>query len=273
MSFVLNKDTGVASFPRLTDSGVINGATTSHEAWGSMRVFDDGAEAKYQRFFNVLSVPTSKFLYMAPDHNDNVQVVTAENLAIYEMLNTSNSFNDISRIDIVTDAVITKESIPVVVTPADCVVACITGTDHHDGKRFVAVIHVGFTGALLGIVGKVLDIVQTKYSVDLSQCSAFVFPYIDGEHYQKPLKDKRVQMVINKEEWRPYLDVSHEVVSVDFGGKVAADLKKRVGSVGISEMYTYHGHTQETLYSHTYAKEHDEDATSRFVVSIALTCN
>lgn len=270
-SIVVNNSLGM--FKELNDLGITNFFTCSNAEWGSMKLPLARNFGKYQKIFHLLNIKSPNLVLLAPDHNDNVHVLTKENLIVYGLFNKDSAISGLIRIS--SDGIITKEKIPLVVTPADCVVVAICGVDLKDKRKFVILLHCGFTGTILQIVKKAIKTAHAYYDFCEKNLSAFVFPYIDGKHYVKELKNNQMFSYFKKEldgtRWKSFLKRENGHVEIDFGERLVADLTEiGIGNISSTGIDTYTAHEKGLLYSHVFAMEKRQDKGKRFAVGVSL---
>jgi copper oxidase (laccase) domain-containing protein len=258
----------LGQFVSLNNAGIQNFFTYDNEKWGNMSLASNpSAINSYHKLFKQLQIKGAQFIYLRPEHNNNVQIVTKENLAVYALYDTI----DKTYIPITTDGIITKEKIPIMITPADCAIIAMTGLDKHDHKRFVIFLHVGFAGAVLNICKKSLELAHLYYSFSNTDIDVFIFPHISKKHYKKPKKGNKMLSIIEKKEWKGYIKSIDNTVVIDFGGKIIADLQKeKIRHIIQSGIDTYDAHKQGKLYSYVYAVKQRKDLEKRFVVGVSL---
>lgn len=263
---ILTEKNNLKSFDSLTTLGVINFFTYSNEFWGDMSSRSKDSESKFKRIFSDSGVEAQTMLSILPEHNDNVRVIDRDNLKIHKIFQKTGS----SILKLSCDAIVTKEKVPLILTPGDCAAVFLTGIDESDGKRFVALIHSGFTGAILDIVSKTITAAKSVYKFNNSDLVAAVLPYIDGKHYVKKLEDDRVRMVIKNPMWKNALKETENAVEVNYGRK----LEDEIAALGIkfesTGMDTYKENAAGNLFSQTYLRDQKLIDTKRFGVGICL---
>lgn len=255
---------GLAHFPALQESGVINFFSFDNTRWGDMSIYGALDNSKFDQAFEVFGVTKPKYLVLAAEHNDNVRVIDRDNLAIYESIYSSKPLS------LACDGFITKLPLAMLLTPGDCAAIVITGIDMTDNQRFVLFLHAGFTGTILQIVTKALRSAHSIYRFNNEDLAAYIFPYIAASHYTKKLTDPRVKMVKNDPRWQAALAVSGETVAVDFGRRLQQELQELAIPATATGLDTYTEQESGRLYSNTYQKNEKADQKHRFGIGVYL---
>jgi copper oxidase (laccase) domain-containing protein len=258
----------LGSFDHLSELGVTNFFTNSNSYWGDMKRLSPGAVEHFQQIFNAKDIDATKILAMGAEHNDNIRVIDHQNYKVYWEMNAEKDSSPAMRLW--CDSFITKESIPMIVSPADCCVIVITGIDKADGKRFIALVHAGFIGALLNIVSKTVERIQSIYSCDRGDFRAFMFPYVNGDRFIKTPQDTRVILAQSLPEWSDFLRDAESGISVSFGKKVERELEILGIPFETTGIDTFEANKNGYLYSESYLKSTNDDRTKRFGVGICL---
>lgn len=271
-------EAGTLRFRCLDSRGIRHGMTFDNHVWGDMKLSASGVVDRYRRLLGGLGISTETFLYLVADHNDNVQVLTRQNLETYRFFNRHRtgdweSSDDLSVITLTADAVITKESLAMSVATADCNVVALHGVDRVDGRPFLAFVHVGLSGCVLGIHRKVMGLLDHAFQFAVDELVACVFPGIGKESYHKSTHDPYVQHLREDTAWRPFVtDGAGDTFGIDLTGKIVADLT----AMGIPEpncfrtsLDTYVEQKRERLQSRTFQKRHGlENRNSAVVISM-----
>lgn len=257
---------GTGNFTHLTVNGIYNFFTYSNDIWGNMRLTEESASKHFQQLFSQFQLPNTYILSIGAEHNDAIRVIDQDNYNIYAQLNEQKK----PIINLTCDAIITKERLPIIITPGDCAVVILTGIDARDGKRFMAMIHAGFTGAILQITTKTIQRIHELYDVENTDIQAAVFPYINGEHYVKSYNDTRLLTIIDQPEWQSFLDKREEGVAISFGKKVEAELIALDITFESSKIDTYIGQKDGILYSERFQREHNYQRIERFGVGAMI---
>lgn len=254
------------SFQSFTDKEIVNFFTYSNHAWGDMSLRSKEAESKFKRIFSDFSIDSKTILSILPEHNDNVRIIDKDNLRIHEMIQKTSG----SIIKLSCDAIVTKEKVPLIISPGDCAVIFLTGIDEQDGKKFIAIIHSGFTGAILDIVSKTVTAAKSVYKFNNSDLLAAVLPYINGKHYVKKLEDDRVQMVIDNSLWENALTKTENGLEVNYGKKLEDEIAALEIKFESTGMDTYDENSKGNLFSQTYLRDQKLLDTQRFGVGICI---
>jgi copper oxidase (laccase) domain-containing protein len=116
---------------------------------------------------------------------------------------------------------------------ADCIPLVITAPN----RPLLALIHVGFSGADLGIHLKVIDIISDKFKIQPSNLKVYFGPHIKKESYLlKDLKNKKI-----KGKWSRYAIENGGIYSIDLTGFVLNGLIKagiKKNNIEISKINT-----------------------------------
>lgn len=238
---------------------------------------------KYLRLIRKLKIKQSShkptIISMAAEQNTGITLIDKFSVKVYEKFNL-REFDKLNVLRISCDAIITDQTVPILVTPADCMVITIFGRCKNTGKKFLITTHSGFTGSILDVTLNALNFAKTKYSFDFNSLEAYISPFIDGKQYTKQLDDPRVQMAFKKDKslWEKYL-IEQKVpkkqkdknkVEVHFGTKVIDDLKSLKITVANSTHLedTYEGNKAGTLFSNKYLKDNSLTYKSFGVLSM-----
>jgi copper oxidase (laccase) domain-containing protein len=258
----------LGSFKSLHDQNVINFFTYSNQDWGDMKRLTPGAQAKYDAIFKRFGVSPERMLAMGAEHGDTIRFIDNEN---YEVFWGVNPEKDTRIMRLWSDGFITKERIPIIVSPGDCCVVAITGVDREDGKRFIIVVHAGFTGAILKIVTKAVNLAHHYFLFANDSLTAYSFPHVSREHYVKPANDPRVQRAIKKPEWTQYLHQKDDNIVVAFGEKVESELRDLGIRYESSQIDTFDANRNGLLQSESYQKSINGDRSLRFGIGFCIT--
>lgn len=262
----IKNDLGI--FTDLEDYGIKNFFTYSNKRWGNMSLLSNPkATLKYRKIFQLLNIKGEKFIRINTDGVDSIQLVHEKNLEVYSL--ASYDF-----INIFADSVITKESIPITISPGDCAVILITGIDKNDARRFVILIHAGLSGTVLEIYSKAIKEAHTVYKFENKDLAAFIFPTISGKNYVKPINHKAVKRFLEISDLGEYVLQNGDFYEINFCEKVINDLKKLgINNIQNSNIDTFKAHEEGLLYSYTYAKKLNKDLWSRFGIGVYVNKN
>lgn len=270
---LFNTQKKLCSFIRLSGDGVKNFFTYDNKRWGNMSLISNPrALSKYERLFPLCNIKNREFIYLRPDHNDGLQHVTHKNLQVYRLFNAiKKDYSNLTVYPIHIDGIITKEKIPFIITPADCLILVLTAIDRKDKKRFIILIHAGMSGAYLNIHKKALCYAKNIYSFSTRDIEAFLFPSISEEHYKKPIMNNDLLPLLKMQEWKRFIVKKGKVVHLAFTRKIEYDLYKmgikRIYSSGID---TYEAQKEGKLFSHVYQKRRKPKKSMHFAVVISL---
>lgn len=264
-------DSNLASFPALTKLGVKNTFTYDNATWGNMSLASNPeANKKYQQIFTELDIKNRTQVHMQVDHNDNCQLLTAANLRIYKQFNLIPKTNIVG---IKADSYITKEQVALSASPADCMIIVMTAVDAKDGKRFLIFNHSGIFGAFLQSALSAIRQAHSYYDFADHDLEVFIYPYISGKHFIKPLEGNPMVAEFAQQRWQPFVTPMPDdnTVAIDWGHLLIAELKE----AGITQIHktgldTYEQHEVGKLYSHTYAKENVPSEDFRFGVIASI---
>lgn len=268
---ITTSDSKLTSFPKLTELGVKNFFTHDNNFWGPMNLSNGKALQNYKVILDELDISSREFLYLAAEHNDNVRLVTEENLRFYKLFNKSELASDfLTPITLDGDSIVTKVTqIPLVITPADCSVILMTGLDKKDNTRFIILTHVGIFGAILQIYKKNLDLAHIYYDFENSDLEIFFFPGISAQNFTKPKSDFR-SYLLEDSEWRDFTFDFGDRFGMDIEGKVSADLEsygvKHITKTGLD---TYEEDKNDKLFSYVRTTQ-IERVKSNFAVGVCL---
>lgn len=262
-------------FKELTSNGVVNACTFSNTTWGNMRLGDNNAPKKYDLLFNSLNLQHKHFAYLIPNHNDNVQILTKENITSYKYFNKFEKWNDENekRIPFVieTDAIVTTQSIPIVIAPADCYVLVINGVDDITGEKLIGMAHLGLNGTILNLQSKLIGTILWKYSVNVEELEAFLYPGISSEKYVKKFSDKFIGDLPSRDDW---FDHTTKINDDEFIIDIESRIKNDLISLGLpdskihsTDLDTHEEQGLGNLYSRTYQKENDLSFENHAVIA------
>jgi len=264
---------GLGIFSGLSELGVKNIFTCDNKKWRNMSLLSNPrAIRKYERLFALTGIKHKEFIYIRPDHNDAIQVFTEENLLVYKLFNTvKKPYSNLKILPIYIDGVITKEKIPIIISPADCLVLVLTAKDRKDKKRFMILVHAGMSGAYLNIHKKALKEAKSLYSFHVSDVEAYVFPYISERNYKKPSTNNNLLPFLKSFEWKNFIKRKGKRISLAFGKKIESDLR-RIGIIKIfsSGIDTYEAQKEGRLFSFVYQKKRRAKKFKHFAVVVSL---
>lgn len=258
--FVLSNEKDYFKFPELEDLGVKNFCTTSR--LGNLS-FSSNLEAPLvvEDLFRKIGVPSEHYFQIGADSVDQINIIDEKNIEIYSLFK-SKKYTKIN-----CDSVITNQSIPIVISPADCMVLVLVG--ENDSGILVGFVHLGFTGAILDLHLKTIRHMENDFNSKIKK--AFVFPFISGEDYIKNKNDIRVEIAKSHDKkWDKFLVESGDFVNIFFGDKVLDDLAELNISYSDSNLNTFDQHSNGILFSNTYSKRNDLDPTLRFCVGFYI---
>jgi copper oxidase (laccase) domain-containing protein len=273
---MLDKDIKVnseqlASFQSLNAQGIKNFFTFDNNKWRGMGLSKERSIEKYEKIFSNLNINHKIFLYLGAEQNNNVQIIDEDNLKIYQLFNKSDyKTENLQPIVIPGDGIITKLTIPIVVTPADCSVLCFVGIDKKDNKKFVIFLHSGVYGTMLKIYSRALKIAHTFYDFDNNDLDVFIYPSVGKEYYIKLKTDDYRGHLVQDPEWKDFILDKGDSFGIDIENKIISDLK----SYGIKKIYStgievYQANVDGKLFSFTYSKEKKIDSNN-FAVGVCI---
>ncbi|MCA9380653.1 laccase domain-containing protein [Candidatus Dojkabacteria bacterium] len=243
-------------FTELEELGVKNFFTYDNSIWGHMGISSEDANEKYKKLFDLLEINLSEVIYIGSSHNNEVQFLDENNLPIYQAFNRHDKSGFVV---INTDGLITKlTNIPLIITPADCAIICITGVDKKDGKRFITNLHAGIYGTMLKIHTIALKLIRDNY--EASDMKVFIFPSVSSNYYKKSLDDKLRGRLAKDPHWADFTNIEKDMFSMDIERKLVSDFKNEgidEGSIFVTGVNTYDEQEKGRLFSATYAKAHD----------------
>lgn len=115
------------------------------------------------------------------------------------------------------DALITREEdVPIVILVADCAPVLLVDPT----KRVCAVVHAGWRGALAGIAGKALKVMEREWECEPSEVLAAIGPCLSlenlevGEEVAAQVEPVEPSAVVRRGEWnKPHLDLRRLIVN------------------------------------------------------------
>ncbi|MCS7317048.1 MAG: laccase domain-containing protein [Candidatus Dojkabacteria bacterium] len=209
---------------------------------------------------------TDKYIIMSTEGNNQISIIDEQNYFAYLLNNTDEK----NYIRLFCDCIIINHKIPVIVSPADCMIILVIGYNHKANSFIKCLIHVGFVGSILNLHIKSINFLKRLYLCNAFE--AFIFPYIFGEHYIKNVNDQRIKYALELDKnWRKYFvktNSNSNLFNVYFANKVKDDLRKLGVDIYDSNLDTYTENQKGNLYSLTYLREHNMDTTQRFGILI-----
>lgn len=272
----MNKDIKITSdhlahFESLTKLGIKNFFTFNNSLWGNMSLRDENFNDKFDKVSLSQNINSKELIYLGAEQNNNVLILDENNLEIYKLFNKHDkSIEEREIIVLSTDSVITKlTNLPIVVTPADCAIIYIVGTDKKDGKKFLCFIHSGVFGTMLRIYTKTLEIAHTYYDFDNSDLQVFITPTVAGENYRKNKSENVRGKLFTDPEWEASVIDYGEKFGIKIVNKIISDYKKLgIKNIIDSEMDAYEESKKGNLHSFTYYKEIKEDSKNFMVLGM-----
>ena len=175
-----------------------------------------------ERFFSSNHISMEKAVALHVQGRDGVEVVRKKDLN-FNVIDSSKA--------IVTDALFTnKKSIYMMLLVADCA-PLIT---YDPKKEVIGLLHVGWRGADLGIVGKAIKRLRDLYKVNAQDLIVGIGPAARKDSFIKQNPSQK-----NDPKWKPFLEeVGDNMYKVDFVGLLKKQLiDAGVGKKNISDCY------------------------------------
>lgn len=161
------------------------------------------------------------------------------------------------------DAFMTQErNLPLCLLTADCTPLVL-----YDAKHAVlAIVHVGWKPAHLGIIERVLDTMRTAHGTSGADCSAYLFPGILPVSYIQKNPDQR-----HDSRWAPHIkEYSPGCFSVDIPGFIG----QRLREAGIMETSIHHSNidtaTHAEYFSHYRSQKTGEKEGRMLTCAVLL---
>lgn len=266
---------GTAFFSGLNALGIKNISSFDSKIWGSFsnkELYSETPEDCRSKLFELahqVGIKSDLYLSMGAEHLDNIRIIDDANIQIIKHSVGDAKIPALVRLG--CDGFITKSSIPLLLSPADCAGLIMTAIDKKDGQRFLIFLHIGLAGAALKIHQKAIQIAHNHYEFEDKELEVFIFPYIYGENFLASENNLKLGLK-DKPDWESfYIKNSKNEFEQHFMKKVVHELNNLgINAIEEANLDTYKEAEKGLLYSYRHARDVDIDNSGRFVILISL---